>query len=144
MSPRRCVAVHPESVGCALPDDVDWADLSQDQRWHYRNVAHNTQRTLDRRARLRAAVYEYKRDHCSCQRCGEDAPACLVFHHRNPDEKEGTVSKLISNGRSLEVIRAEIEKCDVLCANCHQQEHYEVPDPVTPPGEPSAASIDPD
>ena len=41
-----------------MPDDVDFTDaelaaLSQDQRWHYRNREHNTQRTLDRRDRLR-------------------------------------------------------------------------------------------
>ena len=120
------------------PDDVDftdaeWAALSQDQRWHYRNREHNTQRTLDRRDRLRGAVYEYKRDHCECARCGESHPACLEFHHRDPETKERTVSELITYGNSLETVRAEIEKCDVLCANCHRQEHYSVPDAVTPP-----------
>jgi len=37
-----------------LPEDVEWADLSQDQRWHYKNVEWNTERTLQRRAELRA------------------------------------------------------------------------------------------
>jgi hypothetical protein len=129
------------------PDDVDftdeeWATLSQDQRWHYRNREHNTQRTLDRRDRLRAAVYEYKRDHCVCHRCGEGDPACLEFHHRDPDEKVRTVSELITYGNSLETVCEEIEKCDVLCANCHRREHYTVPDAVTPPEEPSVASLD--
>jgi hypothetical protein len=119
------------------PDDVDftdaeWAALSQDQRWHYRHREHNTQRSLDRRDRLRAAVYEYKRDHCECTRCGESNPACLEFHHREPEHKERTVSELITYGNSLETVREEIEKCDVLCANCHRQEHYTVPDAVTP------------
>jgi hypothetical protein len=39
----------------------------------------------------------------------------------------------IPYGNSLETVRAEIEKCDVLCANSHRQEHYTVPDAVTPP-----------
>ena len=131
----------------SMPDGVDftddeWAALSQDQRWHYRNVDHNTQRTLDRRDRLRAAVYEYKRDHCQCQRCGEGDPACLDFHHRNPDEKERAVGEMITYGYGVAKLEAEIEKCDVLCANCHRREHYEIPDAVTPPGAPSAATLD--
>ena len=128
------------------PDDVDftdaeWAALSQDQRWHYRHREHNTQRSLDRRDRLRAAVYEYKRDHCECTRCGESNPACLEFHHREPEDKERTVSELITYGNSLETVREEIEKCDVLCANCHRREHYTVPDAVTPPAAAGETSL---
>lgn len=127
--------VGPKPDDVDLPDDVTWADLSQDQRWHYRNREHNTQRTLDRRDRLRAAVYEYKRDHCRCRRCGEGDPACLEFHHRDPDEKERSISEMITYGYGVDALEAEIATCDVLCANCHRIEHYEVPDAVSPPGD---------
>jgi hypothetical protein len=142
-NPSRGPRVGPKPDDVAVSDD-EWAALSQDQRWHYRNREHNTQRTLDRRDRLRAAVYEYKRDHRRCQRCGEPEPACLEFHHRDPAEKKRTVSELISYGHALETVRAEIEKCDVLCANCHRNEHYEVPDAVTPAGERGEALLDHD
>ncbi len=62
-----------------LPPETSWEELSVDQRWHYRNAEWNTERTLDRRAKLRAWAYEYKREQGGCIRCDEDDPACLDF-----------------------------------------------------------------
>ena len=60
----------------------------------------------------------------SCQECGEDHPACLDFHHRNPSDKTYEVSTMIRNCSSIETIIEEIKKCDVLCSNCHRKLHY--------------------
>jgi hypothetical protein len=59
-----------------------------------------------------------------CDRCGSRDPRVLEFHHRNPSAKEATVGDLIRWCRREE-IRAEIAKCDVLCANCHRIKHWE-------------------
>lgn len=59
----------------------------------------------------------------SCQ-CGENHPATLDFHHRNPMEKESEVGKMLGDLRSKESILLEISKCDVMCANCHRKHHY--------------------
>jgi hypothetical protein len=52
----------------------------------------------------------------------------LHFHHRDPKQKEFNVGEWIRNGVSLERLKAEIAKCDALCANCHaratQNERY--------------------
>lgn len=120
------VAEKPDHV--TLPDGTEWADLSRNQRWHYRNVEHNTQRSLDRRAKQRGFVYLLKREAGGCMRCGESDPACLDFHHRRDVEKEMNVSKLISYGHARERLLEEIEKCEILCANCHRKEHYEPPE----------------
>lgn len=116
----------------SLPNGSSWADLSQDQRWHYKNADRNQQRTLNRRAKHRAWVYEYKRDSDGCCRCGEADPACLDFHHRDDTDKEMTISKMITYGFSKSKLRAEMDKCDILCANCHRKEHHEVPTGVRP------------
>jgi len=55
-----------------------------------------------------------------CIECGEDNGACLDFHHINPKEKTGLVSKLRYFKNK---IQEEIEKCIVLCANCHRKLH---------------------
>lgn len=66
-----------------------------------------------------------------CLLCGEKEPVCLDFHHR---DFEGTmyqgVSKskefgVASKGRdwSWERVLKEIEKCDVVCKNCHAKIH---------------------
>ena len=58
----------------------------------------------------------------ACIRCGFDDARALDFHHRDPKEKEFTIGRVGWNV-SRERLSAEIEKCDVLCANCHRIEH---------------------
>jgi 5-methylcytosine-specific restriction endonuclease McrA len=59
-----------------------------------------------------------------CAQCPEDFWACIEFHHTDPDEKEFALSDLVSKGFGKERILAEIEKCIVLCSNCHRKEHF--------------------
>jgi hypothetical protein len=63
---------------------------------------------------------------CSCLQCGESHPACLEFHHRDPNKKKMTISGAVRRGWSLKRLKREIEKCDVLCANCHRKIHNPV------------------
>ena len=72
--------------------------------------------------RLQRIVHEIKVS-MGCARCGYNRCArALSFHHRN-DDKTDNVSRLVNSGRALPVIMAEIAKCDLLCANCHLEEH---------------------
>ena len=59
-----------------------------------------------------------------CERCGESAPECLQFHHRDPSSKDFDISVAVAQAWSKRRIVAEIEKCDVLCANCHLIHHW--------------------
>ena len=74
-------------------------------------------RSKDVRARNYAIMNEYRKD--GCTRCDEKDPACLDFHHLGG--KDAKVSSLVNC--SEQRLRAEIEKCIVLCANCHRKEH---------------------
>ena len=59
----------------------------------------------------------------ACIKCGENHPHCLDFHHRDPAEKEFTLS-LAGEGRyGIPRLLKEVAKCDVLCANCHRKLH---------------------
>lgn len=115
----------PEDV--TLPDGKTWSELSVDQRWHYRNSEWNTERTVARRRRLRAWVNERKRER-GCQRCGVTDPAVLDFHHRDPVEKEQAVGEMVTYGHGRASLKAEMEKCDVVCANCHRRLHHTAPE----------------
>jgi len=58
-----------------------------------------------------------------CIRCEYDRCIdALVFHHRNPAEKDGGLSNW---KKSLRQGLEEIKKCDLLCANCHAEIHAE-------------------
>jgi hypothetical protein len=58
-----------------------------------------------------------------CSRCGEGRPSCLDYHHVNPSLKYKAVSAMTTN-YGLSRIKVEIEKCIVLCANCHRVEEF--------------------
>jgi len=114
------------------PEGVDdeiceqWDELSVDQRWHYRNREWNTERTRRRRAERREWVAQQKSAN-GCVQCGESDPAVLDLHHRNSEEKDQKVSRLVIEEAPEERLREEMEKCDALCANCHRKEHVSPP-----------------
>lgn len=120
-------APDPKPDWVELDADEEWEELSGHQRWYRKNRDYSRKRKRHRRRELKRWLYEYKRDECECARCGESDPACLDFHHVDEDEKEWDVSRRANRGHSIENIRTEIEKCMVLCANCHRREHFEIP-----------------
>ena len=75
-------------------------------------------------ARAKASKREAKKfvlDYLSthpCVDCGENRPACLDFDHLR--DKSANVSFMVIHGHSISSIKTEIEKCQVLCANCHR------------------------
>ncbi len=60
----------------------------------------------------------------SCNRCGNKDFRVLQFHHSNSDKEFNISSKVGS--RPLSSLMKEIDKCEVLCANCHFIEHYKL------------------
>ena len=57
-----------------------------------------------------------------CKNCGYDSCVpCLHFHHRDPKEKSFNIT-IKMNEFTPELIE-EADKCDVLCARCHCEEH---------------------
>ena len=57
-----------------------------------------------------------------CCLCGfDDFQEALEFHHVNPAEKEFTISA--GYNMSWQKIKHELDKCVLLCANCHRELH---------------------
>lgn len=59
-----------------------------------------------------------------CAKCGEKREYMLDFHHKNPSIKDDTIARITSNNNKMENIQKEIDKCVVLCSNCHREFHY--------------------
>lgn len=57
-----------------------------------------------------------------CKHCSENDPCCLDFHHTDEESKEFNISRARAN-KSLTNIMNEIDKCEVLCSNCHRKLH---------------------
>lgn len=61
----------------------------------------------------------------SCVDCGIDDPIVLDFDHVR-GVKEFSISDAIRTNKSYERITAEIQKCEIRCANCHRKRHAHV------------------
>lgn len=55
---------------------------------------------------------------CGYNRCLRN----LVFHHRDPSEKLGTVGEMIYS-HSKQAAKEEVKKCVLLCCRCHGELH---------------------
>jgi hypothetical protein len=94
--------------------------------WYARNRAKAcaaVKPSRERRRRALIAWFAELKSQLVCARCGEDHPACIVFHHLDPNEKEIMISDAIRLGYGRKRVLAELAKCEVLCANCHTKHH---------------------
>lgn len=55
-----------------------------------------------------------------CVDCGETDRVVMEFDHVR-GEKRYNISEMVSRGFGYDSIMAEIEKCEVVCANCHRR-----------------------
>lgn len=77
---------------------------------------------IKRRRKLKEMSVQYKGG--KCERCGYNKCVdALDFHHVNPLIKEFDISR---NGhtKSWEKLKKELDKCILICANCHREEHH--------------------
>jgi 5-methylcytosine-specific restriction endonuclease McrA len=75
-----------------------------------------------RRLELKFKAVRYKGG--KCELCGHKGlPASFDFHHTNPKEKEFAISQL-PHTRSWERLKTELDKCQLLCANCHREVEF--------------------
>ena len=59
-----------------------------------------------------------------CTLCGYSKNlAALTFHHTDADEKDFKLDMRSLSNRKLEAVRAEVEKCVLVCQNCHAELH---------------------
>ena len=65
----------------------------------------------------------HKGGKCSCCNINYDGSngAIFDFHHLNPNEKEVDPAHIMKS--SWESIKEEIDKCVLLCSNCHRLTH---------------------
>jgi hypothetical protein len=67
-------------------------------------------------------ILDYKKDK-GCSICGyKEYPEILQFHHKDRKQKDFTIGKKF--GKNIEVIKREMDKCILLCPNCHSWLHF--------------------
>src|SRR5206468_1302825 len=94
------------------------------RRWYAKNAMRKYSWQRRRLLEMREWWCELKSTK-SCSRCGERTPECLQFHHPDRSQKEFDLGLAVGSGWARTRILAEMERCIVLCANCHLIHHRE-------------------
>jgi hypothetical protein len=100
-------------------------DGSRERERAKQHYHENKEKVLERSRQYRAEVRKIAADarRQPCMDCkGTFPPALMQFHHRDPSTKKGEVS----NRSTPNAARAELAKCDVVCANCHILRHEQM------------------
>lgn len=89
----------------------------------------NKDKRKNRIQRNREALKEYLGGTYKCEHCGfeHNSSAPFDFHHKDPNDKEGAIAHLVQNA-TLERLFNEVDKCVLLCSNCHRIEHERLRD----------------
>lgn len=94
-------------------------DFWLDNRGIYRCLRCRSEAVARRRRRLKEILVSEAGGRCNV--CGYDRYiGALQFHHRDSETKKFGVGER-GLTRSLEVLRTEVAKCVLLCANCHSE-----------------------
>lgn len=106
------VQVHTNCKACVRTHQQNYRALNKE----YHNET-------TRQRRLNNKQQAIKRFHYECHDCRQSFPSCVYdFHHLDPSKKEMSVANAFSkNNKNFE---AELDKCIMLCANCHRIRHH--------------------
>ena len=96
---------------------------TKSQKW-FRNNKQKQREYVDQRRKVLKEWYDNYKSNLNCQNCSENHPACIEFHHLDPNEKEIEIAQCWNKGWSIERTLTEIAKCQVLCSNCHRKLHW--------------------
>ena len=95
--------------------------LRKEKRTYADRAEYMKTAVVKRRKKLKDMAIEYGGG--KCQVCGYDrCKRALSFHHKEPSQKDfGLSSRGLT--RSWEKTKTEIDKCILVCANCHMEIH---------------------
>lgn len=109
------------NVRSTARDGRQWNCRACNSAWHREHKEHHNKLIAARNDRIRAEMQRkllaYLLRH-PCVDCGEADPVVLEFDHLR--DKIDDIATLMAFG-SWERVAREIEKCEVVCANCHRR-----------------------
>ena len=121
MKERLCVVCQTQLYG----QKVKYCSNKCKQKDHYHRVKEQTNtyhsqtiRALKRKLELIEMLGG------ACSKCGYSSNlAALHFHHKDSTQKNFKLGLRILSNKKMESILEEVQKCELLCANCHAEEH---------------------
>lgn len=94
----------------------------KEYRVHWlQNKGKQVTRVMQNNKQVNEEIRKYKESK-GCSKCNETRPWVLDFHHLDPSTKDFEIGNAIRYGK--EKTWSEIEKCIILCKNCHSDFHH--------------------
>lgn len=97
-------------------------DRERSKKYYKENSEKQKKQIYAARKRRGENVRQYIRElkeSTPCADCGIRYPYYVMdFDHQR--EKEFLVSRSVTCGKNLDAVKKEIEKCEIVCANCHR------------------------
>lgn len=119
---RKSGWVHAHCKPCEIKKIQDCKNASPEKRERYLEYQRSYGKSgyrKDRRVLTQNLVAQIKAAPCmDCKR--SFPPECMDFDHRDPGQKIRSVAYMAASGWAESTIRAEIAKCDLVCACCHR------------------------
>jgi len=95
--------------------------ISRNKQSHEKTLVHYKTHKQQLRLEIKKQCVEYLGGQCKI--CGyKKCYRALEFHHMNPAEKEMGISQANTKYR-FEQLKPELDKCVLLCKNCHAEVH---------------------
>ena len=107
---------------------MPYKDIFKRRAAHKRYYLKNRQLYIDKNSRRKKELAEFviSLKKKPCMDCGVEYPHFVMdFDHRDKNQKLSSVSEMVSlHMYSKEKILKEVEKCDLICSNCHRIRTY--------------------
>ena len=121
---RNTGRLHAQCKKCYSINRTTYAAEHYKKYGHlYRERARKRREIIKKDPRDKLAQYMTNR---ACVICEESDPRVLDFDHINPETKSFGISRAITTAVRWDLIIVEIEKCQILCANCHRKKPHHI------------------
>lgn len=92
------------------------------KKFYQANTTRLKSESILRGKAIRLKFQQFKKT-LSCTICSESDSVCLDFHHTDPKHKDDSIAALVTKGVSWDKLMKEVDKCIVVCRNCHTKIH---------------------
>jgi hypothetical protein len=110
-----------------MTEEQKAAKAASQKRWYEKNKKKHIENVTVRKNRIVQEVIAQVRalkEVTPCTDCGINYPYYVMdFDHLS--DKEYQISAMLSQGYSMETVQKEIDKCEIVCSNCHRIRTHE-------------------
>ena len=102
---------------------------SSDEKWIMENPSIWKERNKIKNQKIKNILSEFRVElGGKCIKCNESREHLLDFHHIEPKKKEGVIADILGwsgfGENAIKKARNELNKCILLCSNCHRDFHF--------------------